>query len=258
MNGKASDNQAGIGVVARSAALLRTLGDASSGMSLGQIAKQISLPRSTVQRLVGALEAEGLVMTGTGAGRITLGPEFMRLAGRARPAIINRVRPVMERLSAELQETVDFSSIQRTNIVFLEQVVGNQRLLAVSHVGDAFPLHCSSVGKAYLATLTPDEIVRRLGEKYEGRTPKTLTSFDALLAGIEEAKSTGVGVDCEEHTEGICAAGIAFEDDAGSWYGLSLPMPVARFTKKKAQALKLLREVNSEIMDIISGRLAVN
>ncbi|MGI9493370.1 MAG: helix-turn-helix domain-containing protein, partial [Geminicoccaceae bacterium] len=55
----------GIQVIARAASILRALGEDTSGMSLGQIADKVGLPRSTVQRIVGALQAERLVISST-------------------------------------------------------------------------------------------------------------------------------------------------------------------------------------------------
>lgn len=242
---------AGIGVVARSAALLRALADTTSGMSLGQIAKQIGLPRSTVQRLVSALEAEGFIRSGVGAGQITLGPEFLRIAGHARGAILDRIRPIMVHLSGQLEETVDFSSIQRDCIVFLEQVTGRQRLAAVSHVGDSFPLHCTSVGKAYLATRSRGDIEATIGDHYEKFTEHTLGTLDDLMPQLEMAKRDGYAFDLEEHTLGIRAIGLAFADQMGNWYGLSVPMPATRFAQKRDRALELLEAARHDMRSSI-------
>ena len=48
--------KSGIQLIARSAAILRTLRDHPNGVSLGQIAANVDLPRSTVQRIIGALQ----------------------------------------------------------------------------------------------------------------------------------------------------------------------------------------------------------
>jgi DNA-binding IclR family transcriptional regulator len=46
------NNKNGIQVIARAATILRLLKTNQSGLSLGQIAAQADLPRSTVQRIV--------------------------------------------------------------------------------------------------------------------------------------------------------------------------------------------------------------
>lgn len=52
--------KSGIKVIARSAAILRTLRAHPDGVNLGQIGANVDLPRSTVQRIVGALQTERL------------------------------------------------------------------------------------------------------------------------------------------------------------------------------------------------------
>lgn len=50
-----------IQVISRAVNVLKSIGSKPDGMSLGEIAKQIYLPRSTVQRIVAALEEEGFI-----------------------------------------------------------------------------------------------------------------------------------------------------------------------------------------------------
>ena len=63
----------GIQVIARAAAVLRALKDSQTGLSLGQIADRVALPRSTVQRIVAALIDERLLIATRAAG-VRLGP----------------------------------------------------------------------------------------------------------------------------------------------------------------------------------------
>ncbi|NLY64963.1 MAG: helix-turn-helix domain-containing protein, partial [Alcaligenaceae bacterium] len=52
----AESRQGGIQVIARSGAILRALAANPQGISLATIANHVKLPRSTVQRIVNALE----------------------------------------------------------------------------------------------------------------------------------------------------------------------------------------------------------
>ena len=242
-----TDDKASVGVLARAGMILRTLGSAPAGMSLGQIAKQIGLPRSTVQRLISGLEAEGLVDVGNGAAQIKLGSEFLRLAQVARPTVLDRLHPIMVELSAETGETADLSMVRRAELFFVEQVVGTERLLAVSHVGDTFPLHCTSVGKAYLAAQPRDAVERLLGATYPRRTPNTRVTLDALELDLKAVRENGVGIDLEEHSPGIGAIGIAFQDKPGEWFGLSVPLPMQRFDDKRTLVTRRLLEIKAQL-----------
>jgi DNA-binding IclR family transcriptional regulator len=216
-------------VIARAAAIMRVLEGEPAGLSLGQIAQRVGLARSTVQRIVAALESEKILIAASPNGRVRLGPTILRLAASVRTDFAAEVRPFLIELSNELHETVDLAIIKQDHLVFIDQVIGSQRLRTVSAVGEAFPLHCTANGKAYLAGLDPAAIERLIGSSYEQRTPRTLTRLDALLRDLKSVRKTGIAFDREEHTPGICAAGVATRDPLGNILAISVPVPAQRF-----------------------------
>ena len=179
-----ANDKSQVQVIARAATILRALEEENTGLSLGQIAQRVNLARSTVQRIVAALETEKLVIAATPNGRVRLGPTILRLAASVRSDFLALARPFLERLSAELHETVDLSMVKKDHLVFIDQVIGSQRLRAVSAVGETFPLYCTANGKAYLAQLSDAGVEKLIGRTYEARTPHTLTRLDALLDGL--------------------------------------------------------------------------
>jgi DNA-binding IclR family transcriptional regulator len=228
-------------VIARAANILRALEHETAGLSLGQIAQRVSLARSTVQRIVAALEGEKLVIAATPNGRVRLGPTILRLAASVRSDFVALARPQLERLSAELQETVDLATIQKDHLVFIDQVVGSQRLRAVSAIGEVFPLYCTASGKAYLAQLTDAAIEALIGKAYAARTPSSITTLAGLIADLKGTRETGVALDREEHSTGICAAGVAFYDPLGNPVAVSVPVPAQRFAGREQEiATRLL------------------
>ena len=112
-------------------------------------------------------------------GRVRLGPTILRLAASVRTDFNSLARPFLVKLSGELRETVDLATVKRDHLVFIDQVIGSQRLRTVSAVGETFPLYCTANGKAYLAQLDDRAIERLIGRSYEARTPRTLTRLDA-------------------------------------------------------------------------------
>ena len=220
-------------VIARAASILRALEDENAGLSLGQIAQRVNLARSTVQRIVAALESEKLVIAATPNGRVRLGPAILRLAASVRSDFTALARPHLERLSAELQETVDLATVKKDHLVFIDQVIGSHRLRTVSAVGETFPLYCTANGKAYLAQLTDAAVEALIGKTYAARTPRTITRLDALLAELKTVRANGVAFDHEEHASGICAVGVALYDPLGNAVAISVPVPTQRFTGRE-------------------------
>jgi DNA-binding IclR family transcriptional regulator len=81
-----------IQVIGRAAAILRALENQPLGLSLGQLAQRVALARSTVQRIVAALEEEKFVIAASPTGRVRLGPTIQRLAMSARMSCRQRGR----------------------------------------------------------------------------------------------------------------------------------------------------------------------
>jgi DNA-binding IclR family transcriptional regulator len=247
VGGQNLNDKTQVQVIARAAAILRALEDEADGLSLGQIAQRVNLARSTVQRIVAALAAEKFLIAASPNGRVRLGPTILRLAASARTDFAAIARPFLVQLSNELKETVDLAVVKKDHLVFIDQVIGSHRLRAVSAVGETFPLHCTANGKAYLAGLETDAIARLIGASYEQRTPRTLTRLEDLLKDLKSVRKTGVAFDREEHTQGICAAGVATRDPLGNVIAISVPVPAQRFYQHQRNIAAQLRATKAAL-----------
>ncbi|WP_299284332.1 IclR family transcriptional regulator [uncultured Tateyamaria sp.] len=224
-----SKNQ-GIQVISRAATILRLLGQETDGLSLGQIATRVGLARSTVQRIVAALTVEGFISTDKGYGGIRLGPEIQSLAQAASTDIRDRLRPIMKRISDETGETVDLAILDGDKMLFIDQIVGSQRLRAVSSIGESFPLTTTANGKAALACMDPARATRLILAELESDTAKPLAT---ILREVEDIRQGALARDESEHTDGVCALGLAIEDGNGDIYALSTPVPASRYARVK-------------------------
>ena len=256
MDQRITNDKSQVQVIARAAAILRALEDEASGLSLGQIAQRVGLARSTVQRIVAALQAEKMVIAASPNGRVRLGPTIQRLAASMRSDFVSIARPFLVRLSNELHETVDLATVKKDHLVFIDQVIGSQRLRTVSAVGETFPLYCTANGKAYLAQLEPPVIERLIGKSYERRTPKTLTRLADLLNDLKSVRRSGVAFDRDEHTLGICAAGVALQDPSGNFVAISVPVPTQRFRTHEALIAERLLATKRALQDYLAAAAA--
>eukprot|EP01037_Dinobryon_pediforme_P022504 gene22504-23687_t len=231
----------GVQVIERAVAILRALKNQETGLSLGQIAERVDLPRSTVQRLVDALKAEQMVIAASPDGGIRLGPEIQSLAENGRLDVVDFCRPHLVALSRQTGETVDLAVLKGDRLVFIDQVIGEQRLRAVSFVGDTFPLTTTANGKAALA-LFPDKQVTDVLKREKTKRPVA-----EILREMADVRANGVAFDLEEHSTGIKAVGTAFRDRGGAIYAISIPVPAARFEAQKQRLSEALAETSSTL-----------
>ena len=230
----------GIQVIARAASILRTLESRPDGLSLGQIAKAAGLARSTVQRIVAALVEEDFIVA-SGPGDVRIGPGLVRIAASAGSNTAELIRPALRELGEDVGETVDLAVLSRGSIVFVDQVPGRQRLVAVSAVGVRFPLHCTANGKAALACFSPEDAEDLIGKSLDEHPGHPLTDRARLLAELEQIRRSHLAYDVEEHGQGISAIGTALLDLFGSPVAISIPVPSQRFhEQRQVLAEKLL------------------
>jgi DNA-binding IclR family transcriptional regulator len=219
-------------------------------MSLGEIAKQTELPRTTVHRLVNSLESEQLVIT-TPKG-VRLGPALARLAAAAHIDVADVARPAMEAIGKRTRETINLSVWREEHAILVAQYESDQELRVISSVGTAFPLHCTAHGKALLADMAPDTCRELLQEMVlERRTSVTLTDPDSLFAAFDVIRREGLAYDREEHARGVCGLGVTLNCGTGERYALSLAAPTSRFDENreayKAALLKCKAEIEARL-----------
>jgi DNA-binding IclR family transcriptional regulator len=222
----------GMQVISRASAILRQLALAPRGRSLAELADAVDLPRSTVHRLVKALELEGFVTPVTATAGFRLGPGLLQLANTSRDWLVARLHRELLDLSERLGETVDLAVLAGDRVLFIDQVVRPQRLQTVSAVGVSFALHSTANGKALLASLDERQVRDLLPSRLPRLTRHTVTGIRALLAELEDVRATGIAWDREENDIGICAVGTAIETPVGVLVAVSVPVPASRFADR--------------------------
>ena len=238
-------------VIARAAAVLNALENQRQGLSLSQIAKAADLPRTTVHRIVAALEAQQMVISGSGGVR--LGPALARLAASAHMDIVAIARPYVESLGRRTRETVDVSVYRGLHAVSVDQYPSDQELRVISPVGTAFPIHSTAHGKALLGAQSDDFLRRLLIGPLERRTAATLVTVDSVIQNVTAARDNGWAIDEEEHARGVCGIGIYLQSGLAEHYAISLAVPALRFHENLDALKAALLQCKAKIESVIGG-----
>ena len=185
------------------------------------IAKSTDLPKPTVHRILQTLVRHGFART-DGQGDYRGGPRILSLAGQflQRLDIAEQVRPILRELQERTGWTVHLALLSGDEAVYVAKLEGAQPYTLASRVGMSLRLHCTSIGKAILATMPDDEVrtlLRRAG--MPSRTENTLTDVSALLADLAGVRARGYAEDHEENEAGVHAVGAAIFDHTGEVLG---------------------------------------
>ncbi|MDI1332444.1 IclR family transcriptional regulator [Pseudomonas sp.] len=217
----------GIQVIARACSVMRALGSHPRGLSLGAIAQEVGLARSTVQRIVRALESEAMVEPIRPGSGFRLGPALAQLIHQTHTDIISIARKSLEELSQQLNESVTLSCIsgQQTNVI--DRVIAEHELRVVFPMGRSMPMHATADGKVLLSTLNDEQIVEVLGESPQKLTDATHDT-QSLLSEMVQIRENGFATDHQEHTIGISACSILIPTFMGA-HAVTVVAPTSRF-----------------------------
>ncbi|SME90585.1 IclR family transcriptional regulator [Streptomyces sp. Amel2xC10] len=208
---------------------------------VSEVAGEIDVHKSTAFRLLGALEARGLVEQAGERGKYRLGFGIVRLAGAVtgRIDITQQSRPVCERLAEEIGETVNIAVMQERYAINLYQVRGPGAVTAHNWVGQLTPLHATSSGKILLAHLPARERAALLTDAgLKKVTPHTITAKTKLEKNLAEARERGYAWTLEELEIGLHAMAAPIRDREGQVVAaLSASGPSYRFTEERLHEL---------------------
>lgn len=230
----------GIQVISRAAAILREVGAQPDGLSLGKLANATGLARSTVQRIVDALEMEHLVQAG--AGGVRPGWGLRRLGELPGSGIAQELRAALYQLFEATHETIDLSTLSGGEVLFMDRFLSDQPVRALPAVGAVYPAYTMSSGKALLSALSDDEVGALYGAApLQGLTQHTVADLAALRQQLDAIRAGGFAYDREEHAPGRSAIGLPVGAHQGVLLAISVVMPSQRFERRRAEVEAALR-----------------
>jgi len=211
-----------------------------------EIAKGVAMNPSTVHRLLGLLEEEGLVRQDDPGGGYGLGTELLRLAWTAAGShpVRSVALPHMRELAKASGETVTLGLYDpvRQQTCVLAVVESDAPFRYVSNLHEWRDLYTGASGRAVMAFLPEVErraIVERT--KLAPATEHTITSADELEAVLAEVRERGYASSQEERRLGGVGIAAPIFGAGGAVLGeVGLSVPTQRFDPADARRLARL------------------
>ncbi|MEN6363529.1 MAG: IclR family transcriptional regulator [Rectinema sp.] len=228
--------------------LARTGGE----VSLARLSRETGMNKATALRYLAVLESRGVAERRPGGW--SLGLALFELGSHVpvRHIVVERVRPILERLARETGESVNLACLAGETAIYLERAEANRSLRMRSIPGDRLPLYCTGVGKAILSLLPDDRIRALLGP---GPLPKvsesTLIEPEDVIREANRARENGYGIDREEFEVGLTCYAMPLRLPGSDFAGaISVSGPTARMRDPQIRErfLSLLKEAVQEAL----------
>jgi DNA-binding IclR family transcriptional regulator len=185
--------------------LLETIEQAPQPISLQELWQTLRWDKATIYRLLVTLEKRGYIHRDPQGRKYSLGMKIYALYD----SLIRKLdlqqltKSSLALLTRRTGQTAHLAVAVGGSVVFIDRVVGSEILSVNTQIGATEPLHCTALGKAFLAFLEPEERSELLGGRLERFTPNTLVGKRELQREMARIRSRGFAVDDEEYNEGI-------------------------------------------------------
>lgn len=238
--------------------ILIHLGEHGPEVSLTQLSSCLALNKSTVYRLLGAMQKFHLIEQNPLNQKYRLGLKFHELGARALHArsLQSEARPFLIELAQRSKETVSLAVPGAGGIICLDRIDSPSSILTVrTLIGERFPAHCTAAAKAILAWLPQREaynILFRNGMKLY--TPLTIGSLRKLKVALDLTRRQGYATDHEELEKGLSgiAAPILYKESR-IIAALGMAGPTLRFVGPDLAAkIPLIKDFAARLSKILS------
>lgn len=183
----------------------------TDGVRLTDLAVMLGVDKSNASHIVRTLEAAGYVVQDETKRYSVTGKVGRSDGGGGALATVVHVKElwhgVLEELVAVTGECAHLAVLVEQRVWYIDKVDSPFPLKVDHPIGALSPLHCTALGKAFLA-FGPAVIAADLA-RY---TRKTVTSLEELRRQIEVARATGYTRDDEEFAEGVRCVAIPVYD----------------------------------------------
>lgn len=231
---------AGSSALQKGFSLLEHLIAADRALTLAELVAQMDMPKATVHRLLINLEAAELLKRDLTGKRYVPGDRLARFSLRAVvfSARMSPVRAILERLVAEIGESINLGVLDGSSVAYVQRVECNWPLRTHLSAGSRVPLHCTATGKLFLALMPTARRTALLDEiELKAYSPNTITSRKRLDEELARIRDERMAVNNEEFMVGATGLSVPLIGIDGEMIaGLALHAPVARLSVDDVRA----------------------
>ena len=179
-------------------------------LTLTAIAARVNLAKSTATRLLSVLEERGWLERSTDTDRYRVGVRAFELGTIyiQTTSLEAEAEPYLQHLARTCHQTANLGILNDGEVVHIAVVAPERPIRFSTPLGQRESAHCTGLGKALLAELSPDElraVIARHG--LPARTARTITTQRDLQAELVRVRAQGYAMDDEEaYTSLRCVA----------------------------------------------------
>jgi len=240
--------------------ILHAISEASNGMGVSDLSKQLKIGKSTVHGITSALEELGVLARDPLHKKYNMGYTLLELRKKAYGKMELRevARIPMEKLMEKIGETVFLGILNGDHITILDMVESHHEMKITSPPGTRLPLIAGATGKVFLSQFEEKkakEVIQRMG--LVRFTSKSIVDQKKFFKEVEEAKKKSYAVDDEEYMLGVRAIAApiqtASRPPAAIWVvGFTSSLNHQKMERVILEIQKTTQEINHSMSPVVA------
>lgn len=253
LNSEESTNKLYGATIIKAKEILDFLASQDTNVSLNTITNGVNFTKPTVRKILDTLIYLGWVTESENGFNIGTGMIWYGEKARSQYNILPVITPHLQKLSDLFGETVSFMVPVDNQILLLKKFEGSHSVALKSVIGGRLDMYSTSVGKAILATYSPEKLTHYLNTTtLYAKTPTTITDPQQLMSELDQIKLNGIAFDFEENEIDITCLGTVIEIEKTIFGAFSISVPSYRMTDELKQAVResILNTKNNILLDL--------
>ncbi len=198
--------------------VLELLAASHSGFSLAELSRQTKIPKSSLFRILLALEQHSVVTQDPSRRVYVLGMRLLEWGTAALEKIDLKAlsHPHLVRLVRETQESFYLAILDDYEVIIIDRADTPDIWSMVARLGTRSPAHATASGQVLIAELGAealDKVVERTGLRRF--TPLTITTVAGLKRRLERTAEQGFAVANGEYKPDLCVVAVPVRDHRG-------------------------------------------
>lgn len=195
--------------------ILEILDKSTSPLGVREIARQLDLNATIVQRLINTLAQYSFVMQDSETRRYSIGYRAFGLGWSLtkKDRLISVAKPELDRLASQNLLNGYLGLLRGPRAVYILSTQSEGPIIIRSVPGSETYLHSTALGKVLLAGLSDNEAASLLmQEELVQVTPRTITDVAQLINDLKDIRTKGYAVVHGENIQGVISVGAPIRD----------------------------------------------
>jgi IclR family transcriptional regulator, pca regulon regulatory protein len=203
--------------LARGLAVIQAFSQRRHHLTISQVSTTTGLSRAAVRRCLYTLSKLGFA--GSDDNRhFFLRPRILALGHSyiSSMPLATAAQPVLEHISHLLHESCSIATLDGVEIVYIARANVTRIMSIDLGVGSRLPAFCTSMGRAILANLPPEELESVLARvEFKRYTERTITNPAKLTQALRQIRREGYSIIDQELEHGLRSMAVPIQNPSG-------------------------------------------